>query len=148
MKAMKVAQALKEKSRLTKELKNVQEKIRKYNSLEIEQASKIAGKSERLQAEEKALVDAIVEIKTRISRSNNPVVDRIFRMSELKSLIVVLGNLNTKEGSVKEGYQATTPTVYVAQITEQMRDEMKANLQKEINSLQDELDLFNAITDC
>ena len=82
-------------------------------------------------------------MKTKIHLANAPVYGKIFRMSELKSLISKLKRVSTTSGKVR-GYGEEV--VMIASMTSVQRDELIKQLETEIDTLQDELEAHNALT--
>jgi hypothetical protein len=76
------------------------------------------------------------------------VYDKIFRLSELKSMVKQLKELDCTEGKQRQGYRSmsTEPINKVAEIKIPEKDEMIKKWEEEIESIQEELDAHNAKT--
>ena len=109
--------------------------VSSYNDISIDQT--IEGSDEKL-----------IELKTKIGVANADNMERIYRMEEYKSALARLDNINTDETSV---FQKLTESTYkefkrTVVYTASQILEMREQLQKECNRLQDEMDAFNATT--
>jgi hypothetical protein len=140
---MNIKQALKEKNKLVKTNDEAWRKVAGYNSIE-EGTTRAYDPIEAL-AEWKKGVDDLIDLKTRIHRANAKVYDKIFRLSELKSIVKQLRNLDCSAGKVSN-YRSTEPIIKVSAIGIVERDNMVKEYEKEIETLQEELDTHNART--
>jgi hypothetical protein len=142
---MNVAQALKRKARLLKEINDKWNIIRNHNSIISGNRRKYDIKIE-LDAVEK-LIGELVELKTKIHLANAPVYDKIFLLSELKTQLKNVEYINTAEGTVDAGRYGTPSTVfYEVEIDEIYKNTLVKELSEKIDELQDELDYHNATT--
>jgi hypothetical protein len=91
----------------------------------------------------------LVELKTKIHVANAPIYKHIFRLSELKSMITRIKNLDCNEGIVQDYYSRNreTPTVKEVEISIVERDEMIKHMENQIEEIQDILDNHNQITE-
>lgn len=145
---MKLTKALKTKNRLAGEVKRLEAILSRENSRPTSSTSKV----DRGEVYTRLLetTGELIEIKAAIARANGPIYSAISRMAELKSRIVFLQNLNTKDGVYQEavGYaKEPTKVTYTAYLKREGVDEEVVNLQDRIASLQDEIDEYNAKTD-
>jgi hypothetical protein len=142
---MNVAQALKRKARLLKEINDKWNIIRNHNSIISGNRRKYDIKPE-LDAVEK-LIGELVELKTRIHLANGPVYSKIFLLSELKTQLRNFEGINTTEGTVDTGrYGTPSTTFYEVEIDEIHKNGLVKELSNKIDELQDELDYHNATT--
>jgi hypothetical protein len=142
---MNVAQALKRKARLLKEINDKWNIIRNHNSIISGNRRKYDIKIE-LDAVEK-LIGELVELKTKIHLANAPVYSKIFLLSELKTQLRNLEGMNTAEGTVDTGrYGTPSTTFYEVEIDEIYKNRLAKILSEKIDELQDELDYHNATT--
>jgi hypothetical protein len=88
------------------------------------------------------VVELLIELKMAISVANQTVQKRIFELAECKSLIAMLGRIDSKNGLSVEGYAGVRVT-YVAQMRKPEVDREVKRIEQEIDRLQDELDRFN-----
>ena len=139
---MTIKQALKEKNRLIKAIEDEFKKVYSYNSIEegnTRPYSTLASLGNILILEE-----GLIEIKTKIHKANVEVYDKIFRLSELKSLAKKFSQINCDEGKVSDRYSRTEPSFKTAEISVVERDVRVKMIEEEIESLQEELDTHNA----
>jgi hypothetical protein len=134
-----LSRALKLKNRMVQRLSELDGLIATYNSRpEGEQEYDVR----QLYRDRLELAMQLVEVKTAISRANQPVQKLIFELAECKSLIANLRKVETRHGTVAEGY-AGTKINYVAQFRKPDVDREVRRVEKEIDRRQDELDRFN-----
>jgi len=142
---MNIKQALKEKNKLAKKITDLMDRTNRYNSVE---EGAVRSYDPKVSLEESLkMVEELVTLKTNIHKANAEVYEKIFRMSEYKSLVKHLKSLNCNEGNVStyrygEGNTRKMTTV----ITEVQRDNMIESFEVLIDSLQSELDAHNATT--
>jgi hypothetical protein len=92
------------------------------------------------------LEEGLIDLKTKIHRANIGVYDKIFRLSELKSLAKKLNQIDCSEGKVSDRYSRQEPTLKTAEISIVERDVRVKSIEEEIERLQEELDNHNATT--
>jgi hypothetical protein len=145
---MNIKQALKRKNKLVQEIKTEFSKVQRYNSV-IEGTERVY---DPRQAYDNyvAKVEALISLKTAIHRANQTVYAQIFKLSELKSAISQIRGLDCEAGQVYQrgGYGTQDSTIVKqAEITVIERDRLVANMEAEIEKLQEELDRHNALTE-
>lgn len=86
--------------------------------------------------------ERLVQLKVQISQANQGVQKEIFELAECKALIAMLRRVNTRHGSVVEGYSGTCVT-YHAQFRKPEIDREIRRVEQEMDRLQDMLDQFN-----
>jgi hypothetical protein len=143
---MTVKQALKQKNKLVQELNELTLRLHKNNSV-VEGNTRAYSSIETLK-EIYSKVDELTAIKTQIHKANVEVYDKIFLLSELKSIVKQLKGLDCSEGVTEDYYSRRneTQTIKNAEIGEVQRDMEVKFLEARIEELQDELDLHNATT--
>ena len=143
---MNIKQALKKKNQLVKEILDLHTRLATYNSIEVGNVRPYSAKECLEQINEKS--NELVELKTKIHTANAPVYKFIFRLSELKSMITRIKNLDCNEGIVQDYYSRNreTPTVKVTEISIVERDEIVKHMENQIEEIQDILDNHNQIT--
>ena len=145
---MNIKKALKLKNKLVLQVSENYQKVSAYNSVE-EGSKKPYNTREALEAYNSS-VNELIELKTKIHRANGPVYDKIFRLSELKSMAARLKSINCQEGKVTQRSRwdaESQPTVMVAEIGIVERDEMVKHIETQIEEIQDILDTHNAVTE-
>jgi hypothetical protein len=145
---MNIKQALKRKNKLVKEISTEFEKVQKYNS--------VVDGTERVYDPRHAMdnyirkTNSLIELKTAIHKANAPVYDKIFRLSELKSVISQIKRLDCQSGTVhsRGGYGTPSETIEMTAIVSIIeRDQTVEKLEAEIEMIQDDLDRWNATTE-
>ena len=143
---MTIKQALKYKNKLTQKINEAFTKVKLYNSIEDGQIRPYD--VEQCMDEYFQLTRELVELKTKIHTANHPVYSKIFEMSELKSQVSKLKDLDCSEGKVRSYHRivddSTINKTTVISIVE--RDSMVSKLEEMIESIQEQLDSHNAIT--
>jgi len=141
---MKIAKALKMKNQLAGEVAQLKDLLAKQNSRSTKQ--KFDYDNREVLTRLRAKLDELVKVKAAVAAANVAVYDRIFRLAELKGLATTLNALDTKAGVFHEGRgfaDASYEVEYVAQLAKVDVDKLVAELNAEIQSLQDALDEFN-----
>lgn len=143
---MTIKQALKLKNKLVKEITEELQKVQTYNSVEVGSIRPYSPKKslERVNT----LTTDLINLKTKIHRANSPVYDKIFRLSELKSLVSKIKVLNCTEGTSNDYYvrRSETPMIMTSEISIIDRDILVKQMEDEIELIQDELDVHNSLT--
>jgi hypothetical protein len=143
---MKLTKALNYKNKLVTKLNNAWAKLQKYNS--TVEGTKVPYSAEKLMSEVEVAQEELIRLKVALHKASEPVRDKIFLLSELKTAAKKLASLSTVNGPVVDHYsRRETPTVYVAIIDEVKQEELVAAKEKEIEKLQEELDQFNYNTE-
>ena len=144
---MTVKQALKLKNRLIGEIRQLNQRVHEYNSVVEgnvrpysvkETLSTIYGK-----------INELTALKTQIHLANAKVYDKIFLLSELKSLVKMMKELDCTEGSSNEYYlrRGEATTVKTSEMSILERDNEVGFLESRIDEIQEELDYHNAVTE-
>jgi ribosomal protein L29 len=143
---MTIKQALKKKNQLVKDIQDLHARLATYNSIEVGNVRPYSAKESMEKINE--LSNELVELKTKIHTANAPVYKFIFRLSELKSMIARIKNLDCNEGIVQDYYSRNreTPTIKETEISIVERDEMVKHMEGQIEEIQDILDNHNQIT--
>jgi hypothetical protein len=143
---MNIKKALKEKNRLVKEIQDLHVRVATYNSIEVGNVRPYSAKESMEKLNQKS--NELVELKTNIHRANAPIYHHIFRLSELKSTIARIKNLDCNEGIVQDYYSRNreTPAVKETEISIVERDDMVKHMEGQIEEIQDILDNHNQIT--
>ena len=142
---MNIKQALKEKNKLAKKVVDLMDRTNRNNSMDEGAVRSYDPKESLEQALQ--MVDDLVNLKTKMHIANAEVYDKIFRMSEYKSLVKYLKTLNCSQGTiVTSRYGDTTARQMTTVITEVERDGLVEKYETLIDTLQTELDMHNATT--
>ncbi len=142
---MNIKQALKEKNKLAKKVVDLMDRTNRNNSMDEGAVRSYDPKESLEQALQ--MVDDLVNLKTKMHMANAEVYDKIFRMSEYKSLVKYLKTLNCSQGTiVTSRYGDSTARQMTTVITEVERDALVEKYETLIDNLQTELDTHNATT--
>jgi hypothetical protein len=142
---MNIKQALKEKNKLAKKVTDLMDRTNRNNSMDEGAVRSYDPKESLNQALQ--MVDDLVNLKTKMHMANVEVYDKIFRMSEYKSLVKYLKTLNCSQGTiVTSRYGDSTARQMTTVITEVERDALVEKYETLIDNLQTELDTHNATT--
>ncbi len=145
---MTLFQALKTKNRLAGELVKLNEVLERENSRRNDNPSNVDCNMVWGQIIEKS--DKLGQIKAAIAKANINIYDKIERMAELKSRISFINDLGKREGPeiVLVGRDnEKLEYSWNSFINQERADDLIHSLQEQINTLQDEVDLFNAKTE-
>lgn len=138
---MKLSKALKHKKKLIKQIDEMYLRFSKYNS--TEKNVEASYDPEEAYLKWCALVQELVELKTKIHIANVPIMGKIFAMAEYKTQIHKLKSISTKQGMVRS-YDSSIE--YVAFMNEVDKDSVIKAFENRIETLQEEIEEFNAIT--
>lgn len=142
---MTLAQALKKKNRLAGEIARQQSILQRENSRRSDNMSNV-NRQEVLDNILK-LSEELGTLKAAIAAANVGIYAALERMAEYKSLIAFYQSLSTRYGEevVFVGRDQEKVTYYWDSLIKQEDvDKRVAELQERINSLQDEVDAYNA----
>lgn len=140
---MNINQALKEKARIVRHLDGLYRILSEYNSIESGNPRHYSI-TDTIDEIGRVTLD-LVELKTKIHKANVPVYDKIFNLSELKSGIKKLKEMPVTEGKKLSMYGSSVENLEV-EVNAHERDSIVLNMQRDIDKLQDELDVHNATT--
>ena len=141
---MKLSKALRVKNQLISQITKKRSIIIKYNSYNILNKPKW-DVVEQLK-ELNLLVKKLIELKTKISLANKPILETIHLIEETKSMIALLTELPIKSGIHKDNYN-NSQTEYAVFIDEVDKIKTIENLQDTIYTQQDILAQHNAKTE-
>ena len=144
---MTIKQALKYKKKLASKMNEEFSKVSRYNSVEVG-SNRIYDPVESMRKWFE-MTNELIELKTKIHMANAKVYGKIFRMSELKSQLTYLKQLDCSEGRQSDRYgrmSGEAPIFKDAAIGLLERDTMIASMEEEIEKIQEELDIHNANT--
>ena len=142
-----LAKALSVKNRLAGRLAQARTNIETYNSVLAGQRDDYGKATVDVRAEYdryRKLQDGLIVVKAAIQRANLPIYEDILQLGELKSVIQMLGGLNTKQGT-EPGINGVEFR-YSAVILKPEVLEMVRKLEAEIDVIQDKIHEFNALT--
>ena len=142
---MTFKQALKLKNKLIKTIGENTKLMQEYNSIEV--GNERPYSSTELLVKITEDTKELAKLKTKIHIANTPMLENIFLMSELKSMAQSLKKMDCTEGkSNRDRYRLESESIKTSEISLVKRNETIKELEGRIEAIQDELDLFNAIT--
>jgi len=141
---MNIKQALKQKNKLIKEISENTKLMQQYNSIEEgnERPYNISELFTRIVEDTKELS----ELKAKIHRANGPVLEDIFLMAEMKSLIQALKKTDCTSGKSNRDRYGSAEIVLSVEMNIVERNNKIKQLENRIEEIQDKLDVFNANT--
>lgn len=146
---MKLQKALKLKNTLAGEISSLQQLIRQKNQyVEGSGIDLTAFDTRKLYDDLMSKIEKLVNLKLLITEANLEIQDKIFRISEYKSLIQFWQGVPVVSGMISStSYAGTSTVTYVAQYSEVEKMEMIKKYQYLIDVLQEELDTHNYTTE-
>lgn len=143
---MNIKQALKEKNKLVKSIGENTKLMQDYNSIELGNNRPYSTNELRNQImKDKA---ELSQLKAKIHIANTPVLEDIFYMAELKSMVQSLKKMDCTEGkSNKDRYRMESELVLTSEISLLERNETIKDIEAIIEDIQDKLDVFNSNTE-
>jgi hypothetical protein len=143
---MTIKQALKLKNKLIKNIGENTQLMQRYNSVEV--GNERPYSSQMLYKQIETDTKELASLKSRIHIANVPVMEDIFWMSEMKSIITNLKKMECDEGkSNRDRYRMESELVMTSEISLVSRNQEIKMLEGKIEEIQDKLDVFNATTE-
>jgi peptidoglycan hydrolase CwlO-like protein len=143
MPLISLAKALKLKNRLAGRLSEYESLCTQNNSLIREQYN--SDNVGEIFRDRNNLKNSLTNLKLKISSVNGFVYSKIQEISELKSDISFYKSLPTSSG-VQKHYSSVTEIVYCCHLNKQAIMKKVAELEKQIDTLQDQIDEYNVTT--
>jgi len=139
---MNLTKALKHKKKLVKQIDEMYVRFSKFNSVE---KGSIGYDPEQAYTQWVELTNKLIDLKTKIHIANTGIANKIFTLGELKNMASKIRNVSTQEGTVKDRY-----TDVVSEYTVHMnlfdKDLRIKELEDQIETLQEEIEAYNALT--
>jgi hypothetical protein len=143
---MNIKQALKEKNKLVKSIGENTKLMQDYNSIELGNNRPYSTNELRNQIMKDRA--ELSQLKAKIHIANTPVLEDIFYMAELKSMVQSLKKMDCTEGkSNKDRYRMESELVLTSEISLLERNETIKDIESIIEDIQDKLDVFNSNTE-
>ena len=143
---MNIKQALKLKNKLIKSISDNTKLLQEYNTVEV--GNERPYSPVLLMGNITKSTYELIELKSKIHRSNAPMFEKIFEMSELKSNIKALQKLDCTEGkSNRDRYRMDSELTLTSEVSLVERNEIIKGMEDRIEELQDEMDVFNSNTE-
>ena len=142
---MNLKQALKEKNKLIKEISENTKLMQQYNS--IEEGNERPYNISQLFFNILDATKDLSELKAKIHRANGPVLEDIFLMAEMKSLIQSLKKTDCTSGKSNRDRYGSAEIVLTVEMNVVERNNKIKQLERKIEDIQDKLDYFNVNTE-
>lgn len=143
---MNLKQALKEKNKIVKRIGENTKLMQEFNSVEVGNTRPYS----TVELKNQILRDRaeLSQLKAKIHIANTPVLEEIFYMAELKSMIQSLKKMDCTEGkSNRDRYSMASEMVLTSEMSVVYRNETISDLEEIIESIQNKLDVFNSNTE-
>ena len=143
---MTIKQALKQKNKLIKQIGENTKLMQEYNSVEV--GNERPYSSTELLGKISEDTKELARLKSLIHIANTPILNEIFLMSELKSMVQSLKKMDCTEGrSTRDRFRMESEVIKTSEISLVKRNETIKELEGRIEAIQDRLDVFNATTE-
>ena len=143
---MNIKQALKEKNKLVKRIGENTKLMQDHNSVEVGNVRPYSTTELRNQIMKDR--QELSALKAKIHTANVPVLEDIFFMAELKSMVQALKKMDCTEGkSNRDRYRMESELILTSEISIVNRNETINSLEVMIEEIQDRLDVFNSNTE-
>ena len=138
-----LARAFKERARLNQKIIETLDLIKEENAI-IEGGVRSFDIREKYQ-EFHALSAKLLGLKQAISHANAGISDKLVELAEVKNLLARLKEIPAREGKQVKEYSSEAG-IYTSEIKRKEIMEEMETLRQRVNTLQDEIDEFNART--
>lgn len=143
---MNIKQALKEKNKFVKRIGENTKLMQDHNSVEVGNVRPYSTTELRNQIMKDR--QELSALKAKIHTANVPVLEDIFFMAELKSMVQALKKMDCTEGkSNRDRYRMESELILTSEISIVNRNETINLLETMIEEIQDRLDVFNSNTE-
>jgi hypothetical protein len=139
---MNLTKALKHKKKLVKQIDEMFIRFSKFNSVE---KGSVGYDSEQANDQWVELTNKLIDLKTKIHIANAGIANKIFTLGELKNMAAKIRNISTQEGTVKDRYSDVI-TEYTVHMNLFAKDARVKELEEQIETLQEEIEAYNALT--
>lgn len=137
-----IKNGLKAKKRLLGMIDSEYQKASRYNSISVKNTRPYSVKDSIRNWMDLSMELVRLKVKLHTANVNGGMLEKIFLLSELKTQAMRLQNLDCSEGVVSSRYDSTE-TVKHVELTIVERDAMVAEIQSQIEGIEEELDRFN-----
>jgi len=141
---MNLTKALKHKKRLIRQADEAYARFAQFNSNEV--GTVVPYGAEEAFNAWLDLTRQVIDIKVRIQRANLPILEKIFRLGELKNQLSRIKGLDTREGRHRDRYGDGEHLEYSCFMNLITKDEQIRAWETELENLQEEIESFNAVT--
>jgi hypothetical protein len=145
---MKLHKALKLRKKLVGEITELKAQIQVKNSYLVGSLNAEKYNVPKLYEELLEKIDQLCGLKFVINEANHEIQSKIYVLAEYKALIAFWNGVPTAEGTQEgSGFRADTTREYKVQVDEEHRNKYVRDFQTIVDSLQEEVDMFNYTTD-
>jgi len=135
---MNLRKAIQRKKRIAGVLAESYSKMRRSNIMPEGRPPLISSRELLERIKEKS--EEIIQLKVQIQKANLPILEDIYRLAELKSLVHEMRNINVLH---ERRYDNSQTVVYTVCIDEIEQEEIIDALEKQIEEIQDRIEAFN-----
>lgn len=140
---MNLTKALKQKKKLIKKANDYYSRFLASNSFEKDTTP--AYNPEEMFNSWVETTNELVTLKTKIQIANQPIANKIFELGELKNLVASFKRIVTQKGAVRDRYNGES-VEYLCYFDQVQKDEQITKWEEQIETLQEEIEAFNALT--
>ena len=135
---MNLRKAIQRKKRIAGVLAESYTKLRRANITPEGRPPLISSREILERIKEKS--EEIIQLKVQIQKANLPILEDIYRLAELKSLVNEMRNINSLHDRRYDNSQAIVYTICIDEIEQEA---IIAELEKQIEVIQDRIESFN-----
>lgn len=135
---MNLRKAIQRKKRIAGVLAESYTKLRRANITPEGRPPLISSREILERIKEKS--EEIIQLKVQIQKANMPILEDIYRLAELKSLVNEMRNINSLHDRRYDNSQAIVYTICIDEIEQEA---IIADLEKQIEVIQDRIESFN-----
>lgn len=135
---MNLRKAIQRKKRIAGVLAESYTKLRRANITPEGRPPLISSREILERIKEKS--EEIIQLKVQIQKANLPILEDIYRLAELKSLVNEMRNINSLHDRRYDNSQAIVYTICIDEIEQEA---IIADLEKQIEVIQDRIESFN-----
>jgi hypothetical protein len=135
---MNLRKAIQRKKRIAGVLAESYTKLRRANITPEGRPPLISSREILERIKEKS--EEIIQLKVQIQKANLPILEDIYRLAELKSLVNEMRNINSLHDRRYDNSQALVYTICIDEIEQEA---IIAELEKQIEVIQDRIESFN-----
>lgn len=143
---MKLQKALKLRKGLLGEITKTKQQIKDKNSYLVGNDTNVKIKVDDLYKQLLDKINQLVGLKYVINEANFEIQAKIYALSEQKALIAFWNEVSVLEGVQAISYSENIRE-YGVQVDETQRNAIVSELQKKVDAIQDEIDIYNYTTD-
>ena len=146
---MKLYKALKLKKKLSGEIARIENQILTHNSYVIGAKNSENCDVEGLERTLGAKVSELIDLKVKIYEANKYIQKDIYTLAETKGLLAFWVSIGVTEGKIASNslYERGGTYDYAVHVNEESKDAKVKELQDKIETLQENIDTYNYLTE-